>query len=1579
LRKNKERGGDVACKVRYLNSTGIMPREIKGVDALAKAFPASWLLYVSLNCYPRNQDPMEIDAVVVMDDQVLLLEIKDWNGQLTAKNDRWFVGRGSRGRSAVFAVEDKARKLKSVLRAENAWTGAFFVESRVVLTGTATKAALPPNQIDRVWSLQEACSLGDPARRNQLLPRRQIKLKKAYELEVEFDKVFQNTKLFQRSEADWAGFKITEKDIFVHPGQVWSDHFAERTDEPRIKAMVRLWSFDQLPVGLNSGETRKLVALRETHAFGYLNDLGSELIKRNRVLRDIISPEDPISTKHFEVRSIDSGWTTLDRYLVRRHDDLTWQDRVVVASALLSLISQLHSANVTHRDLGAKAVWIGSPSDLALTGFMSCQLPDKHSVMDWLNDLRGYAPWIPDDGSGLKSTGRQRDVYSGAYLTTMVLTGVQVKDAGIEAAVAALPVELSQLGDWLRRGLSTDPAKRFAAGDEMIEEFSAIVEDRRPDGFDASLLDRFETPTVPYQKWPLLSAGVTQGQKQIYHSKLDEQDVIVKVWMSVMRNRSLAVDFALHRLLNSAERLRGSPIKGLPRFLDLGLSPVGAFVTYGRCPGIPIADLLSLPYGSSLSLALDAMLAVSALHEMGCDHGDISPKNVLVDSDHTAIFLIDLFDMSTVGDASVRTPDMCPTNWERLGRDALDRYATLKIVGMLLDLDPSPLASAVAEKISLELQKPVIESLEVPISFLKEAILAETAPPSPEFLLRTFQDTHGFKVTDGLFVRRQTFDDGTQSFFLTCVSGQLVLHGEKNRLTSHRFRAAIFTSLAHESRAGFNDIAMKLTLTSGIEFGFEELYAYLISHERFSSAPIALLPVANHVAATFDIAWHWQKLVELEEDARVEIAISAILSQREDIFTCAYQNLGKDFDFDEDDAIEVYAGVKRIGYVDIGSSSLPVAIGLQCDRGRINVGDRVRLVGRRDQASMDRRSRAVRRILEGRSAIPALIDYLSPEGDSRPTTYSVKAEDDDLKAYELNTGQVKAFKHLLSSGPVGLLQGPPGTGKTRFIASFVHWLITKGGSQRVLIASQSHEAVNNAIDALLLLHKRRGSKPSLLRIGSKGITERIKPYHSAELRERYRVKFDAAAKFRFSQLTTALGVDRGYAAELFDLDRALGKLARRCVGVQTAFEDEAGQLVADRERNRVQLGRVQDAFKAAFKAFSGIEPDVLLALEEYQKLAAQLAAKHQISPADAAAADRALALTNDWLSSLGSPGRNFEEFLAKTRSVVAATCVGVGQTRIKIDSQVFDWVIVDEAARCTPGELAVPIQMARRVLLVGDHLQLRPMLDRDLLQDLRDVEPEVPPEQLSMSDFERAFTSPYGKQLGIGFTEQYRMDEAICNMVSRCFYEPHKTELVTSLDRVPALLPADISTHWLNTPMVWVDTRNHPKRSEAQLPNTTTFFNDAEVEAVIAVLDSIRLDSTLLTVLSKQEDETPIGVICTYSGQKRRLEDAWARHGCSSQFRRMVRIDTVDAYQGKENAIVILSLVRNNPDGLVGHVNISNRCNVALSRAKDRLIIVGDTAMWGTRVRANAPMRSVLEYMRKDLNHVNFLPMEDLT
>jgi len=240
----------MACKVRYLNSAGIMPREIKGIDALSKAFPSDWLLYVSLNCFPRNQSPMEIDAVVVMDDLILLLEIKDWNGKLTYKADRWFVNGAPRKRSAAILVDEKAKKLKSVIQGQSQLAGTFYVDSRVVLTGTANAANLHPQEQKRCLTLTEACAIGDPTKRHLYVQRGRISLTKACNLEVEFDKIFNNTQFFQRLEADWAGYTVTEKDIFVHPKQVWRDHLAERSDEKRLKAMVRTWSFNNLPVGL---------------------------------------------------------------------------------------------------------------------------------------------------------------------------------------------------------------------------------------------------------------------------------------------------------------------------------------------------------------------------------------------------------------------------------------------------------------------------------------------------------------------------------------------------------------------------------------------------------------------------------------------------------------------------------------------------------------------------------------------------------------------------------------------------------------------------------------------------------------------------------------------------------------------------------------------------------------------------------------------------------------------------------------------------------------------------------------------------------------------------------------------------------------------------------------------------------------------------------------------------------------------------------------------------------------------------------------------------------------------------------
>jgi superfamily I DNA and/or RNA helicase len=257
-----------------------------------------------------------------------------------------------------------------------------------------------------------------------------------------------------------------------------------------------------------------------------------------------------------------------------------------------------------------------------------------------------------------------------------------------------------------------------------------------------------------------------------------------------------------------------------------------------------------------------------------------------------------------------------------------------------------------------------------------------------------------------------------------------------------------------------------------------------------------------------------------------------------------------------------------------------------------------------------------------------------------------------------------------------------------------------------------------------------------------------------------------------------------------------------------------------------------------------------------------------------------------------------------------------------------------------------------------------PMIDRKLVDSLHEEFPDVTRDELVRSDFERAFLSPYGGRIGKRLTEQYRMHPAICDLVSQCFYEPNAVRLSTSKARTaPVEITAD-APKILRRPICWIDTSVLSNRREYRLPNSTTFCNEAEVESVVSVLDAIAQNANLVNRLMKGEQETPIGVVCMYSGQKRRMEVACARHAWAPAFRRLLRVDTVDAYQGKENTIVILSPVRSNTNGISGHVQSPNRCNVAISRAQERLVIVGDCGMWGA-VNERNPMRQILKYIRE--------------
>lgn len=108
-----------------------------------------------------------------------------------------------------------------------------------------------------------------------------------------------------------------------------------------------------------------------------------------------------------------------------------------------------------------------------------------------------------------------------------------------------------------------------------------------------------------------------------------------------------------------------------------------------------------------------------------------------------------------------------------------------------------------------------------------------------------------------------------------------------------------------------------------------------------------------------------------------------------------------------------------------------------------------------------------------------------------------------------------------------------------------------------------------------------------------------------------------------------------------------------------------------------------------------------------------------------------------------------------------------------------------------------------------------------------------------------------------------------------------------------------------------------------------------------------------------QPGEPAIGIICMYSRQRDTLDRMKAEASWLGEHRRLVKIDSVDGYQGKENQIVIVSTVRNNPAQRHGFLHLPNRINVAMSRAMNRLFIVGSTKMW-TGKNSQLPLGRVL-------------------
>lgn len=271
------------------------------------------------------------------------------------------------------------------------------------------------------------------------------------------------------------------------------------------------------------------------------------------------------------------------------------------------------------------------------------------------------------------------------------------------------------------------------------------------------------------------------------------------------------------------------------------------------------------------------------------------------------------------------------------------------------------------------------------------------------------------------------------------------------------------------------------------------------------------------------------------------------------------------------------------------------------------------------------------------------------------------------------------------------------------------------------------------------------------------------------------------------------------------------------------------------------------------------------------------------------------------------------ERILDAANVVCGTLTGIDSDMI--GQRRFDLLVIDEACQSTEPACWVPILRANRVVLAGDPCQLPPTV----------LSHEAADAGLAVSLMERVMAT-LGPSVSRLLTVQYRMHADIMTFSSNEFYNGELVADASVIGHRLCELPGVRTEELTETPVRFIDTAGASFEEEPE-EDTSSRRNPQEAQLAVKYVNQL---------LAAGVAPADIAVITPYSGQSRLLRDKLRGTG--------VEVDSVDGFQGREKEAVVMSLVRSNVEGEIGFLSDVRRTNVALTRARRKLIVIGDSA-----------------------------------